>query len=169
MKYIPKANGAVFQLHRTRYRGAKSYRVHLGGFRAGSLDLHREMAISFVAPQALYPKLPKIPQDEILASRVVPTTITMLSSARLRAVVDTQSFLNSKFVMPLAHLKIEKYRLERARPADRSDLVLTEWTYTRKSTHKMKNRSWVWWFLEVSTAFIFGLRRPHALRGWFQQ
>ena len=36
-------------------------------------------------------------------------TFTMLSSARFRAVVDTQSFLNSKFGMPLVHLEIEKY------------------------------------------------------------
>ena len=52
----------------------------------------------------------------------------MLSSARFRAVVDTQSFLNLKFGMTLSHLKIEKYRLERARPVGGVDLVLTEWT-----------------------------------------
>ena len=94
-------------------------------------------------------------------------TITMLSSARFRAVVDTQSFLNSKFGMPLVHLKIEKYRLERARPVGGVDLVLTDWTYTRKSTHRMKNRSCVWWFPDVSSVSLIRLRRPHALRGWF--
>ena len=72
----------------------------------------------------------------------------MLSSTRFRAVIDTQSFLNSKFGMRLVHLKIEKCRSERARPVDGVDLVLTEWTPHRKSTHKMKNRSWIWWFPE---------------------
>ena len=77
---------------------------------------------------------------------------TMLSSARFRAVSHTRSFLNSKFVMTLVHLKIEKCWLERARPMGGVDLVLTEWTPSRKSTHKMKNRSWVWCSLEVSAA-----------------
>ena len=54
--------------------------------------------------------------------------------------------------MTLVHLKIEKYLMSRPRPADGSDLVLTEWTPTQKSTHKMKNRSWIWCFLEVSAA-----------------
>ena len=76
---------------------------------------------------------------------------TMLSSARFRACRDTQSFLNSKFGMPLAHLKIEKCRLERTRPVDGVDLVLTEWTPPRKSTHKMKNQSWIWWFPDASS------------------
>ena len=98
---------------------------------------------------------------------VVRPTITMLSRARFGAVAHIRSFLYSKFVMTLVHLKIKKMQIERTRPIYGSDLVLTEWTPPRKSTHKMKNRSWVWWFLEVSTAFIFGLRRPHALRGWF--
>ena len=69
--------------------------------------------------------------------------------------------------MTLVHLKIEKYRLERARPVGGVDLVLTEWTPHRKSTHKMKNQSWIWRFPELPTAIILGLRRPHALRGWF--
>ena len=94
-------------------------------------------------------------------------TITMLFRARLRVCPHTRSFLNSKFGMTLVHLKIEKYRISRPRPIDGSDLVLTEWTPHRKSTHKMKNRSWVWWFPVLSTALIFGLRRPHAVRGWF--
>ena len=60
----------------------------------------------------------------------------------------TRSFLNSKFGMPLVHLKIEQYRISRPRPFDGSDLVLTEWTPHRKSTHKMENQSWVWRFPE---------------------
>ena len=66
----------------------------------------------------------------------------MLFSARLKVCSHTRSFLNSKFGMRLVHLKIEKCRSERARPMDGVDLVLTEWTPHRKSTHKMKNRSW---------------------------
>ena len=76
-------------------------------------------------------------------------TITMLFSARLRPPSHIRSFLNSKFGMTLVHLKIEKYRISRPRPIDGSDLVLTEWTPHRKSTHKMKNRSWIWRFPEV--------------------
>ena len=64
--------------------------------------------------------------------------ITMLFSARLRPPSHTQSFLNSKFGMTLVHLKIEKYRISRPRPIDGSDLVLTEWTPHRKSTHRVK-------------------------------
>ena len=37
----------------------------------------------------------------------------------------------------MVHLKIEKYRNERPRPIGRVDLVLTEWTPHRKSTHKI--------------------------------
>ena len=44
--------------------------------------------------------------------------------------------------MTLVHLKIEKCRLERARPMGGVELVLTEWTPSRKSTHRMKNQSW---------------------------
>ena len=62
----------------------------------------------------------------------------MLSSARFRAGADTQSFFNSKSGMTLAHLEIEKCRIERPRPVGGVDLVLTEWTPPRKSTHKMK-------------------------------
>ena len=69
--------------------------------------------------------------------------------------------------MTLVHLKIEKYLLERTRPIDGSDLVLTEWTPRPKSTHKMKNRSWIWRFPDVSSVSLIRLRRPHALRGWF--
>lgn len=115
--------------------------------------------------------LPQTAEDTIRRNPCVrsstTTTITMLSSARFRACRDTQSFSNSKFGMPLAHLKIEKYRLSRPRPADGSDLVLTEWTPHRKSTHRMKNRSCVWWFPDVSSVSLIRLRRPHALRGWF--
>ena len=99
--------------------------------------------------------LPQTAEDTIGRNPSVQSirpTFTMLFSARFRAVVDTQSFLNSKFGMPLVHLKIEKCRLERARPVGGVDLVLTEWTPPRKSTHKMKNQSWVWCFLEVSAA-----------------
>ena len=97
--------------------------------------------------------LPQTAEDTIGRNPCVrssaTTTITMLSSARFRAVVDTQSFLNFKFGLPLAHLKIEKYRISRPRPSDGSHLVLTECTPHRKSTHKMKNRSWIWRFPEV--------------------
>ena len=62
----------------------------------------------------------------IRPSSSVRQTFSMLFSARFGAVVDTQSFLNLKFGMPLVHLKIEKYRLERARPVDGVDMVLTE-------------------------------------------
>ena len=79
-----------------------------------------------------------IGRNPCVRSTIHPT-FTMLSSARFRACRDTQSFLNSKFGMPLAHLEIEKCRIERPRPCDGSHLVLTEWTYTRKSTHRMKH------------------------------
>ena len=99
--------------------------------------------------------LPQTAEDTIgrnpcvRSSVVRRQTFSMLFSARFGAVVDTQSFLNLKFGMPLVHLKIEKYRLERARPVGGVDLVLTEWTPHRKSTHKMKNQSWIWRFPEV--------------------
>ena len=74
--------------------------------------------------------LPQTAEDTIGRNPSVrsSTTITMLSRARFRAVAHIRSFLYSKFVMTLVHLKIEKYRIERTRPIYRSDLVLTEWT-----------------------------------------
>ena len=76
----------------------------------------------------------------------------MLSSARFEMGPHVESFLNSRFVMTLAHLEIEKWKVEWRKTGYGSDLVLTERTSTRKSTHKMKNQSWVWCFLEVSAA-----------------
>ena len=62
--------------------------------------------------------------------------------------------------MTLVHLKIEKYRISRPRPIDGSDLVLTEWTPHRKSTHKMKNRSWVCRFPELLLQFYSACGAP---------
>ena len=62
--------------------------------------------------------------------------------------------------MTLVHLKIEKYRISRTRPIDGSDLVLTEWTPHRKSTHKIKNRSWVCRFPELLLQFYSACGAP---------
>ena len=67
----------------------------------------------------------------------------MMSSARFEMVPHVGYFFNSRFVMSLVN-KIEKYISGCAITGYGSDLVLTERTSTQKSTHKMKNRGWVW-------------------------
>ena len=84
----------------------------------------------------------------------------MLFSARFGAVAHIRSFLNLKFDMALVHLKIEKYRISRPRPIGGSDLVLTEWTPRRKSTHKMKNRSSGYRFPEILLQFYSACGAP---------
>ena len=67
-------------------------------------------------------------------------TFAMLFSARFGAGSHTQSFLNSKFGMRFVHLKIEKCQLERARPMEGVDLVLTEWTPSKVDSQNEKSK-----------------------------
>ena len=107
--------------------------------------------------------LPQTAEDTIGRNPCVrssSSTITMLSSARFEMGPHVESFLNSRFVMTLGHLEIEKWKVECGKMGYGSDLVLTERTSTRKSTHKMKNRSWIWWFPEVFAASLIACGAP---------
>ena len=106
--------------------------------------------------------LPQTTEDTIGRNPCVrsSSTITMLSSTRFEMGPHVESFLNSRFVMPLPHLEIQKFDIDRPITEYGSDLVLTERTSTRKSTHKMKNRSWIWWFPEVFAASLIACGAP---------
>ena len=68
--------------------------------------------------------------------------------------------------MTLVYLKIEKYRIERTRPIARVDLVLTDGHHIEVDSQNEKSKLGLA-VPRASTAILFGLRRPHAVRGWF--
>ena len=104
--------------------------------------------MNFLAQDAYYRAagaLPHTAEDTIGRNPSVRSSRPSTNHCAVQCQIETTSkhtiFFKFKIGIPLVHLKIKKYQSERPRPIDGLDLVMTEWTSPRKSTHEMKNRS----------------------------